>query len=291
MKIDVTKIINYYDDSVYDNLKMIEKILISDIGLNDPYLMELFNKILQTSKNGLVEKWKSGKKYLRTLSVIKAFPEYHMNSLKLSISIDAMINIFDDLFDENIEQHTKNFYLVEIFRMLANYHYQELDENLRFHVGNYFNKLIMIALLEKYFYDLMKNGKKDDYLLKNAAHVYDVRSLDIDIFVEIPLLASNTIQFKDDILKVARIFRALEIIKKDFLDVEYDLENGQDTLFTMFWNRKNDLRNLISKLTDLYLDKAKNIVCSEYSKIIVDNFILMSESAANEIKEYIKNLS
>jgi len=287
----VTKIISYYDDSVHDNLKMIDKILISDIGLNDPYLMELFNKVLQSSKNGLIEKWKSGKKYLRTLSVIKAFPKYPMNSLNLSISIDAMINIFDDLFDENLEKHIKNFYLVEIFRMLANYHYQEFDENLRFYVGNYFNKLIMIALLERHFYDLIKIGKKDDYLLKNAAHVYDVRSLDIDIFVEIPLMASNIIQFKDDLLKVARIFRALELIKKDFLDVEYDLENGQETLFTMFWNRKIDLRNLISKLTDLYLERAKNIVCSEYSKIIVDNFILMSESEANEIKEYIKNLS
>ena len=280
-----------YNDSVYDNIKIIDQILTSDIGLNDPYLMELFNKVLQSSKNGLVKKWKSGKKYLRTLSVMKALPEYPMNSLNLSVSIDAMINIFDDLFDENLEKHTKNFYLVEIFRMLANYHYQEFDENLRFHVGNYFNKLIMIALLEKHFYDLIKNGKKDDHLLKNAAHVYDIRSLDIDIFVEIPLLASNTIEFEDDIIKVARIYRALELIKKDFLDVEYDLENGQVTLFTMFWDRKIDLRNLISKLTDLYLERAKNIVCSEYSRIIVDNFILMSESEANEIKEYIKNLS
>jgi len=284
-------VINLYNDSVYDNLRMIDKILASEVSLNDPYLIELFNKILQTSKNGLVEKWMSGKKYLRTLSVIKAFPEYPMNSLNLSMSIDAMINIFDDLFDENLEKKTKNFYLVEIFRMLANYHYQEFDENLRFHVGNYFNKLIMIALLEKHFYNLIMNGKEYGHLLKNATHVYDIRSLDIDIFVEIPLSASNTIQFKDEILKVARIYRALELIKKDFLDVEYDLENGQETLFTIFWNRKNDLRNLIYKLTDLYLERAKNIVCSEYSKIIVNNFILMGESEANKIKEYIKNSS
>lgn len=284
-------IINLYNDSVYNNLKMIDQILISDIGLNDPNLIELFSKVLQSSKNGLVEKWASGKKYLRTISVIKAFPEYPMNSLNLSISIDAMINVFDDLFDENLEKHIKNFYLVEIFRLLANYHYQGFNENLKFYVGNYFNKLIMIALLEKHFYSLMMNEKEKGHLLKNAAYVYDIRSLDIDIFVEIPLLAANNIQFKDDVLKVARIFRALELLKKDFLDVEYDLENGQETLFTMFWNHKVNLRNLISKLTGLYLERTKNIMCSECSKIIVDNFILMGESEANKIKEYIKNLS
>jgi hypothetical protein len=270
---------------------MIDQILISDMGLNDPYLMELFSKVLQSSKNDLIEKWTSGKKYLRTLSVMKAFPEYPMNSLSISISLDAMINIFDDLFDENLEKDIKNFYLVEIFRMLANYHYQEFNENLKYYVGNYFNKIIMIALLEKHFYDLMMNDKEERHLLTNAAYVYDIRSLDIDIFVEIPLLAANTIQSKDEILKVARIFRALELLKKDFLDVEYDLANGQETLFTMFWNRKIDLRNLISKLTDLYLERAKNIVCKECSKVTVDKFISMSESEAKRVKEYIENLS
>jgi hypothetical protein len=270
---------------------MIDQILISDMGLNDPYLMELFSKVLQSSKNNLIEKWTSGKKYLRTLSVMKAFPEYPMNSLSISISLDAMINVFDDLFDENLEKDIKHFYLVEIFRMLANYHYQEFSENLKYYVGNYFNKIIMIALLEKHFYDLMMNDKEECHLVKNAAHVYDIRSLDIDIFVEIPLLAANNIQFKDEILKVARIFRALELLKKDFLDVEYDLANGQETLFTMFWNRKIDLRNLISKLTDLYLERAKNIVCKECSKVTVDKFISMSESEAKRVKEYIENLS
>jgi hypothetical protein len=288
---DVTDIINLYNDSVYDNLKMINNILISDIGLNDPYLMDLFNKELQSSKNGLIEKWKSGKKYLRTLSVVKAFPEYPMNSLNLSISIDAMINIFDDLFDENLEKHIKNYYLLELFRMLANYHYQASNENLRFHMGNYFNKLIMIASLEKHFYNLIKNEKRDDNLLKTATHIYDIRSLDVDVFIEITLLASDTIQFKDDVLKVARIYRALELLKKDILDIEHDIENGLETLFTIFWDRKNYLKNLISKLTNLYLERAKNIMCSEYSEIIVNNFILMSENEANKINEYIKFLS
>jgi hypothetical protein len=253
--------------------------------------MELFNKVLQSSKNELIEKWKSGKKYLRTLSVMKAFPEYPMNSLNLSISIDAMINIFDDLFDENLEKHTKNNYLLEIFRMLANYHYQASNENLRFHMGNYFNKIIMIASLEKHFYNLIKNEKRDDNLLKTATHIYDIRSLDVDIFIEIPLSASDTIQFKDDVLKAARIHRALELLNKDILDIEHDIENGLETLFTIFRDRKNYLKKLISKLTNLYLERAKNITCSEYSEIIINNFILMSENEANKINEHIKLFS
>lgn len=287
----MSDIISLYNESVFNNIRIIDQILISDIGLNDPDLTELFNKVLQSSKNELIEKWKSGKKYLRTLSVMKAFPEYPMNSLNLSISIDAMINIFDDLFDENLEKYKKNYYLLEIFRMLANYHYQASNENLRFHMGNYFNKIIMIASLEKHFYNLITNEKMDDNLLKTTTHIYDIRSLDVDIFIEIPLLASDTIQFKDDVLKAARIHRALELLKKDILDIEHDIENGLETLFTIFWDRKNYLKKLISKLINLYLERVKNITCSEYSEIIVNNFILMSINEANKINEHIKLFS
>jgi len=281
-------IISLYNDSAYNNLKIIDKIINSDIGLNDPYLMELFNKTLQTSKNELIEKWRSGKKYLRTLTVIKAFPDYSLDSLNLSISIDAIINILDDLLDENLEKQAKTFYIVEIIRTLANYHYQKSNKALRHCIGNYFNKCIMIALLEKHFYDLLRNTKENDYILKYPTYIYDIRSLDIDVFIEIPLLASNTIQFKDDIIKVARTYRALELIKKDILDVEHDVDNGIDTIFTILWNRKNDLLKSVNNLIELYLNRAGKIKCSKHSNIVIDNFILMSENEVNNIRKYTK---
>jgi len=283
-------IISLYNDSVYNNLKIIDKIINSDMGLNDPYLMELFNKILHTSKNELIEKWRSGKKYLRTLTAIKAFPDYSLDSLYLSISIDAIINILDDLLDENLEKQAKTIYIVEIIRTLANYHYQKSNEVLRHCIGTYFNKCIMIALLEKHFYGLLRNIKENDYLLKYSTYVYDIRSLDIDIFIEIPLLASNTIQFKDDVLKVARTYRALELIKKDMLDVEHDIDNGIDTIFTILENNKNDLYANVYNLTELYLERARNTTGSEYANIIINNFISMSENKANEIKEHTKEV-
>ena len=288
MKLDMPDIISLYNDSVYKNLKIIDKIIISDMGLNDPYLMELFNKTLQTSKNELIEKWRSGKKYLRTLTAIKAFPDYSLDSLNLSISIDAIINILDDLLDENLEKQAKTFYIVEIIRTLANYHYQKSNKALRHCIGNYFNKCIMIALLEKHFYDLLRNTKENDYILKYPTYIYDIRSLDIDVFVEIHLLASNTIQFKDDIIKVARTYRALELIKKDILDVEHDVDNGIDTIFTILWNRKNDLLKSVNNLIELYLNRAGKIKCSKHSNIVIDNFILMSENEVNNIRKYTK---
>jgi len=290
LKLDMPDIISLYNDSAYNNLKIIDKIIISDMGLNDPYLMELFNKTLQTSKNELIEKWRSGKKYLRTLTAIKAFPDYSLDSLNLSISIDAIINILDDLLDENLEKQAKTFYIVEIIRTLANYHYQKSNEALRHCIGSYFNKCIMIALLEKHFYDLLRNTKGDDYLIKYPIYIYDIRSLDIDVFIEIPLLSSNTIQFKDDVLKVARTYRALELIKKDILDVEHDIDNGIDTIFTILWNRKNDLLASVSNLTELYLERTRKTTGSEYTNIIIDNFISMSENEAKEIKKYIKKV-
>ena len=39
-------IINLYNNSIDYNVKIINQIMISDIGLNDPYLMEFVKKIL-----------------------------------------------------------------------------------------------------------------------------------------------------------------------------------------------------------------------------------------------------
>jgi len=286
--IDMNEIISIYNDSVNNNLKMIENIIRSDIGLGDPHLMELFKETLQTSKNELVKKWRTGKKYLRTLAAVKAFPDYPVDSLKISISIDAIINILDDLLDEKLEKRAKNYYIVEIIRTLANYHYQNNDEIIRLCIGNYFNKCMTIAILEKHFYDLVRNENREDELLKYLTYVYDIRSLDIDVFIEIPLLESNIFHVKGDVLKAARSYRALELIKKDFLDVEHDGDSGIDTLFTILWDREGALLASVSSLTDQYLERIRNITGSEDSNEIVKNFVVMSEVEAVEIGKYVR---
>lgn len=288
MIIDMNEIISIYNDSVNNNLKMIENIIRSDIGLGDPHLMELFKETLQTSKNELVKKWRTGKKYLRTLAAVKAFPDYPVDSLKISISIDAIINILDDLLDEKLEKRAKNYYIVEIIRTLANYHYQNNDEIIRLCIGNYFNKCMTIAILEKHFYDLVRNENREDELLKYLTYVYDIRSLDIDVFIEIPLLESNIFHVKGDVLKAARSYRALELIKKDFLDVEHDGDSGIDTLFTILWDREGALLASVSSLTDQYLERIRNITGSEDSNEIVKNFVVMSEVEAVEIGKYVR---
>ncbi len=284
----MNEIISIYNDSVNNNLKMIENIIRSDIGLGDPHLMELFKETLQTSKNELVKKWRTGKKYLRTLAAVKAFPDYPVDSLKISISIDAIINILDDLLDEKLEKRAKNYYIVEIIRTLANYHYQNNDEIIRLCIGNYFNKCMTIAILEKHFYDLVRNENREDELLKYLTYVYDIRSLDIDVFIEIPLLESNIFHVKGDVLKAARSYRALELIKKDFLDVEHDGDSGIDTLFTILWDREGALLASVSSLTDQYLERIRNITGSEDSNEIVKNFVVMSEVEAVEIGKYVR---
>lgn len=287
---DLDYLIELYKETLEINLKSIKKIIISVIILEDPTITKIFSDYFKKSIDILIEKWKSGKKSLRTFTVVKAFPKEYIKSTKSILLIDAIINILDDLIDENLEDKEKYYYIVELIRALADYQYITSTEEERKQLSTYLNKCITIALLEIHYYNLIKDEEKYDDILRYSNIVYETRSRDIDIFIQIPLIGRDDIP-KDEIIKVGRIYRALELLKKDILDLQHDLDHETDTIFTIFYNDKEIMRKLMDDISGSYLLKARELVSSNLSDAIVSNFVSMIESEMSEIEEHSKTLT
>src|SRR3989338_7771725 len=271
------KIIKLYKETIRENIEDLEKILRNDIKVNNPAVNEQLIKLLNISCENLTSKWASGRKYVRTLYVKKAFSNYPENILKLSISIDAIINLLDDVLDEQMNKQTKTLYLVELIRIFSIYNYQKFNEKISNAIGNYFNKIISIAILEEIYKSLIKSESDFEKIIQYSVQIYDCRSLDIDIYTELPMieLDYNKNDY-DNILKISRIFRAVNLIKKDIGDIRHDKENETETVMTIFYDG-GKIENEVKKILKIYKDLADEILLNEEIKEINNFYRMINE--------------
>ena len=140
-------IIKKYEKSVSTNLSDIKKIL----GVRTQKFNNIsdYRNLLITSSKSMVIKWKSNKKYLRTEFVLRAFVElYPVKLIEQSIMVDAMINILDDLLDSNLDKQDKMLYILEYLRVFSIYNFSLPSLRVQKVMGNYFDKLITLAVAE-----------------------------------------------------------------------------------------------------------------------------------------------
>ena len=287
---DLNYLIELYNETLENTLKSVEKILKSELNLDDPDLMEIFNDYFDKSMDSLIEKWKLGKKFLRTYTVMKAFNGEPINSTRSILLIDAIINILDDLIDETLVEKEMHFYVVELIRALADYQLQSSTDEEREQLSAYLNKCITIALLERHYYDLIKSEESYDEILRCSRSIYQTRSLDMDIFIQISLMGRDDLPARD-IIRAGRIHRALELLKKDVLDFEHDVKHDTDTIFTIFRDDEETLRRLVDDISGTYLLKARELAASHPHEAIVANFASMIESEGREIETIRKTIA
>lgn len=275
-----------YAETVHENLDKLREILKNDIGVENPLVMEQIEKLLQYSSGNLIQKWQSGRKYARTLFAMRAIPNYPQNILKLSISIDAIINLLDEILDEEMNKETKALHLVELIRILAIYNHQKLEKKYLDAIGNYFNKIISIAILENLYRNLIKDEQDFNKIVNYSIQIYDCRALDMDIYAELPLieLYGPIDNETKKLVKIARIFRALNLIKKDIKDLEHDRENNTETVITLLHD-KNDFNDFINDFIGYYKKESKKINSDEHElKNIINNFNNMIQKEIEEIE-------
>lgn len=273
-----------YEEVTEYHISELTSIIAKDIGVSDKAVGELGRSLLILSAEKIMDRWKTGKKYLRTLHALKAMPNYPEEIFKLSVSIDAIVNNLDDLIDENLDNEAKTLYVVEVIKLFSMFNYQNADQETKNLIANYFNKLISIALLEKFYYGLIKSGHNAERPLEHVLPLYDCRSLDMDIFVELPMMkTSGGVKSMKDVVEVARCFRALNLLKKDISDFQHDKEQGQSTLMTIFYHDKMRLRSIIETMVVHYLDKSRKLDSGDEFKGIVENYQRMSEEEAKEV--------
>ena len=115
------EVIRIYKKSVDKNLKDIRSIL-KKLDMNDPAVFAACKEALKASSTNVAKKWLSGRKYSRTVFVKQAFGKFYPKKyIEISISIDAMINILDDLIDEDVDNKEKTLFMFEFLRVYSLY--------------------------------------------------------------------------------------------------------------------------------------------------------------------------
>ena len=120
--------------------------------------------------------------------------------------------------------------------------------------------------------------------------------MDIDVFNEIALINYKTANKKiEKIKKIGRIFRAVNILKKDIEDIEYDTKNNIETIITIMTRKKEcDFHKYILDLLDYYLNEAQKIKLTKFTEkkltIPINNFYSMIERDKKETIKSIKSL-
>lgn len=275
------KAINFYNKQTRKNLDDIEEILDS-LKMENP-TRNNFKQLFQSSSAAITTSWEKERKYCRTIFVKTAFgKQFPDHFLGVSLSLDVMINILDDLLDEELSPEKKTAYIIEFLRNFANYSHQELSSEIRNEVGLYFNKLITLAISEKVYEEEIKKSNALNKIAGKSVDLLICRGMDIDIFSEIALIdyAGNA----DAIRKNARAFRAMNILKKDIIDIPYDLKNNMESVVTLVQKKDFDFLSYISQVLSIF-DQKIEVVDDQ----IASNFLQMIQKQKKEIIKLAKS--
>lgn len=246
------KNINLYQKKIRENIESIEKQL-KNLEIEDEIPIDIYRNALKESAKQVTAKWSSGRKYCRTLFVQNAFGDLYPDKYtELSLFVDAMVNILDDFFDEELGKEVKGLYILEYLKLFSLFNFSEHSNRLKDDLGVYFNKLITLALAEDFYEKRIAKSNDLGDIVSDSAKLLLCRGMDIDIFTRIALLDSRAKDSNDNLLKLARIFRALNIFKKDIKDLEHDRANGIQTVTVTV--------------------EDKGIDYKEYSKSLIENF-------------------
>ncbi len=244
-----------YQETATETMRSLEKILIEELGINNNEIKKGLEEIINKSVENLISKWSTERKYIRTLFVRKILPGYPLKVIKLSLSLDCIINILDELLDEKLEEELKTLYITELIRVLSIHHYQDLNKPVRARIANYFNKIVSIAVLETLYKNLIEKERDFNKITIFAKQIYDCRSLDIDIYFEITLLEIFGEKERDkiyNIVKAGRKFRALNLIKKDIIDIDHDKKQNTQTAMTIIKEKDNSFKDYVNELIKHY---------------------------------------
>ncbi|RLF44826.1 MAG: hypothetical protein DRN17_03765 [Thermoplasmata archaeon] len=257
---DISKLTDLYSSTVKDNLKEIE-VIVKQLQIIDTIPIEQFSNIFNKTSHNLVDKWNRGQKSLRTEIAFKIIPNYPTTVLKTSLTLDAMINLLDDILDELMEKEERGIYIIELIRVLAIFNQQNISTEVQNKVSEYFNKILCIAITEIIYKEKIKKSKDFNQRLHNSIQCYNYKSMDMDIFIELPLIeVFGNAKDMDTMVALGRVHRAVCIIKKDFKDLKHDIEQNTETPIVVLSEvGKEELMQYILQMMEFYKSESKKI--------------------------------
>ena len=255
---------------------------------------ELFassRQILEKISASVISKWLSGRKYCRTFFLQEAFGSLYPSSYtSISLFLDALVNISDDIFDEPLEKKEISLYMAECLKLLSLLNSSPRISQLQPELGIYFSKLLSLVMAENFYKEKISQSRDDERILEDSAKLLLIRAQDIDIFTEIALLDFDSQKDLDLIKEIARIFRAINIFKKDIKDLDYDLSRNIKTIVTILRDKDIDFKNYTQDLLEVLEIKVKELSVPQNKdlKLPFQNFQKMIEEERVEILKIIE---
>lgn len=278
-----------YKNSVNTNLEEINRILISENNVNQALIHSASKDLLIGSSNSMINKWKSGKKYLRTSFMLKIFGnKYPDELLNISLYIDSCVNILDDLLDEVLTNEQKSLNIFEFTRIFSLLISDQKLIKFQSQLGTYLSELIILATSERIYLQKVNSENVFDKLVQNSYELLELRALDIDIFVDIPL-SEYSFEDRKSIKMISRKFRAFNLLKKDVFDLNHDRGQGQNTALISILDKGINIEKYIEAVIEKVRKEIGILEISDMNKVIKDRFINLLEDDIRIVTEYITN--
>lgn len=217
-------------------------------------------QIIRRAACNLTEKWRRGRKALRTEVAYRALSGYPDSTLNASLTLDAMINLLDDIYDEALVKEEMALYIVELIRTIANMSHL-VENGERATMEQYFNKILVIAFSEMHYRTRIKESVSREEKLSNVIKCYEVKSTDMDVFIELPLRARGLDdETTSKYTQLGRVHRAISIIVKDLDDLEHDVEAGEETpAVLLFRDHDGSARRILDDCVKHFEDLAEGV--------------------------------
>ena len=285
--------IDIYPNNIQQNIDTIRNI-IQALGFNNFVPLNQYSKILSSSAYQITQKWLSGRKYCRTLFIQQAFQKFYPNQHTLiSLQIDALVNILDDLLDENLEKGEKTLYVLEFLRVFS-LHENNCPEKFKQLLGRYINQLITLAIAEEYYQKMVQQENNIEKIIQWSINLLLCRGMDINIFTEIALSKLELPNNEKDFIKTsAQVFRANNILKKDIDDIKHDQKNSIKTMVTLILSKNEiEFSSYLTKVSNHLFQKIKSILYNQKPTLspitysIINNLYQMTTNEQKIISSY-----
>jgi len=230
-----------------DDIKLNEEEVRGELNLSDSFsVYEILKKMgkywIEEESSMIKNNNFNRKKWVRTATVKIILDdlgiEYNNEILKLSIVLDAIVNSADDLSDLKLDESNKKKQIEYLVREVLSWvlysklltefslnHHNKINK-LLMEMKKYFVELSYIPLIERKYYEEIRNLSNESEIIDKACDAYISRAVDIKIFSKLFLLTNDDLpeEKKKRIEELLRYTRALEILAKDWYDLDYDLK-------------------------------------------------------------------
>jgi len=248
---------------------------------------ERYVHMTRLSTENLTEKWRTGRKTLRTEIAYRGLTDYPESKLDASLLLDAVINLLDDVYDEAMGKDEMSLYIVELISAISKMG-SLISEEDRDTVEAYFQKILVIAFSELLLRDRIAESSSHEERLSHVTRCYAIKSMDMDAFIELPLRAKG---FDEESVsrwvELGRVHRAISIIVKDLDDLEHDRRVGEQTPVVILCQGSDAPCMVLDDCVKHFEEEAENVwmLMPEEQRTIGENLYAMIGSAVELYEE------